>query len=42
MHDIVTLQQFMLHTKNIIYILMVLGLVAFPAFWYFLTDRDED
>jgi hypothetical protein len=37
-----TLQQFMLHTKNIIYILMVLALMALPAFWCFLVGRDED
>jgi len=43
MHDIIyTLQDFMLHTKSITYILMGFGLVAFTAFWNFLTDRDED
>jgi len=37
-----TLQEFMLHTKNIIYILMVLALLGMPAFWRFLNGRDED
>lgn len=36
-----TLQEFMLHTKNIVYLLMAAGLVAFPLFWRFLTERDE-
>lgn len=42
MDNIVTLHQFMLNTKNVIYILIVMGLVAFPAFWYFLNERDKD
>jgi hypothetical protein len=42
METIHTLQEFMLHTKNIIYILMVLALLAIPAFWRFLNGRDED
>lgn len=43
MHDIIyTLQDFMLHTKNITYILMGVGLVVYTAFWCFLTDRDKD
>lgn len=42
METIHTLQEFMLHTKNIIYILIVLGLVAMPAFWRFLNGRDRD
>ncbi len=37
-----TLQEFMLHTKNIIYLLIILALLAMPAFWVFLTGRDED
>jgi hypothetical protein len=37
-----TLQEFMLHTKNIIYILIVLALAAFPAFWRFLNSRDKE
>lgn len=42
MDTINTLQEFMLHTKNIIYILIVLALVAFPAFWRFLNGRDKE
>lgn len=42
METIHTLQEFMLHTKNIIYVLIVLALLAMPAFWRFLTGRDED
>ena len=42
MDAIHTLQEFMLHTKNIIYILMVLVLVAMPLFWKFLNGTDED
>lgn len=41
MESIHTLQEFMLHTKNIIYILIVLALVAFPLFWRFLNGRDD-
>lgn len=36
-----TLQEFMLHTKNIVYLLMAAGLVGLPLFWRFLTERDE-
>ncbi len=37
-----TLQEFMLHTKNIIYIIMVLALLLMPAFWRFLNGRQKD
>ena len=37
METIHTLQQFMFHTKNIIYIIIVLSLVGMTAFWGFLT-----
>ena len=36
-----TLQDFMLHTKNLTYIVMAGILIALPLFWRFLTDRDE-
>jgi hypothetical protein len=36
-----TLHDFMLHTKNITYILMFGILVIMPLFWLFLTGRDE-
>jgi hypothetical protein len=42
MDTIHTLQEFMLHTKNIIYILIVVALVVMPAFWVFLTGDDDD
>ena len=42
MDTIHTLQEFMLHTKNMIYILIVMALVALPAFRVFLTGRDDD
>jgi hypothetical protein len=42
METIHTLQEFMLHTKNIIYILMVIALVAMPVFWKFLNGDDKD
>ena len=42
METIHTLQDFMLHTKNIIYILIVMVLVAMPVFWKFLNDGDEE
>jgi hypothetical protein len=42
MESIHTLQEFMLQTKNVVYILIVMALVAMPLFWIFLTGRDED
>ena len=42
MDAIQTFQEFMLHTKNIIYILIVMALLAMPAFWVFLSGKDED
>lgn len=42
METIHTMQEFMLHTKNIIYILIVMILVAMPLFWKFLSDSDRD
>ena len=42
METINTLQEFMLQTKNVIYILIVMALVAMPMFWVFLTGRDEE
>jgi len=40
--DIYTLQEFMLHTKNVTYVIMVVALIGITFFWLFLTDRDED
>jgi uracil phosphoribosyltransferase len=42
METIHTLQEFMLHTKNITYVIIVAALVGITAFWLFLTGRDED
>ncbi len=42
METIHTLQEFMLHTKNIIYVLIVMALVAMPLFWKFLNGKDEE
>ena len=39
--SIFTLQDFMYFTKAITYLLIVVALIAFPAYWLFLTDRDE-
>jgi len=36
-----TLHDFMLHSKNITYILMAVILIAMPLFWRFLSGRDE-
>ena len=37
-----TLQDFLTHTKAVIYILIVLTLFALAGYWSFLTARDED
>jgi len=37
-----TLQDFMVHTKAVVYVLMGLWLVAVVGFWGFLTNRDDD
>lgn len=42
MDTIVSLQAFTAFTKSVIYGLIVLTLVVMPAFWFFLTERDED
>jgi nitrogen regulatory protein PII-like uncharacterized protein len=42
METIYTLQDFMLHTKNITYVLLVVALIGITGFWLFLTERDED
>ena len=39
---IYTLQDFMLRTESITYILIVLALIGITGFWVFLSDRDED
>jgi len=42
METFYSLQQFTAFTKSVIYGLIVLTLVAMPAFWFFLTDRDDE
>ena len=42
METIYTLQDFMLHTKNVTYVLIVAALLGITGFWIFLTGRDED
>lgn len=42
MESINTLQDFMLHTKNVIYVIIVLMLLAMPAIWAFLSGQDDD
>ena len=37
-----TLQDFMLHTESITYILIVAALIGITFFYLFLTDRDDD
>jgi len=37
-----TLQDFLLHTETITYILIGLSLPLILGFWIFLTGRDED
>jgi hypothetical protein len=36
-----SLQDFMLHTKTVTYVLMGLGLFGLFGYWLFLTGRDE-
>ena len=37
-----TLQEYMLHTESITYILIVVALIGITFFFRFLTDRDDD
>jgi len=37
-----TLQDFMVHTKAVVYVLMGISLIGIVGFWHFLTGRDED
>ncbi len=36
-----TLQDFMLHSKAMAYLLMAAALIGLPLFWTFLTGRDK-
>ena len=42
MENINTLHEFMLHTKNVTYVLIVVALLGIAGFWRFLTDRDKE
>jgi hypothetical protein len=42
METIQTLQDFMLHTESITYIIIVAALIGITFFYRFLTDRDDD
>ena len=42
MEAIQTYHEFMLYTKNIIYGLIILILLAMPAIWLFLNGKDEE
>ncbi|MDX2502082.1 MAG: hypothetical protein QNL14_16455 [Deltaproteobacteria bacterium] len=37
-----TLQEYMLHTESITYIIIVAALIGITFFYRFLTDRDDD
>ena len=37
-----SLHEFMLHTKSVIYIIILLVLLAMPALWYFLNGADKE
>jgi hypothetical protein len=42
MDGIHTLQEFMLHTESITYLLILVALVSITAFWLFLSGRQDD
>lgn len=42
METIQTLQDFMLHTESITYIIIVAALIGITLFYRFLTDGDDD
>lgn len=37
-----TLQEYLIHTEGVTYILIVLTLVSLAGFWFFLTGRDDN
>jgi len=39
---IYTLHEYMLHTENITYLLIVAALLGVTFFWLFLSQRDND
>jgi hypothetical protein len=42
MEGIHTLHEFMLSTKNVVYILVAGILIGYAVFWRFLCERDTD
>ncbi len=42
MNMIHTLHDYMLRTESITYLLILVGLVGFPFFWKFLSERETD
>jgi nitrogen fixation-related uncharacterized protein len=42
MEGILTLHDFMLYTKSVTYILVVVALLGLAGFFWFLNERDED
>jgi hypothetical protein len=43
MEDMIyTLQDYMLHTESITYIIMGISLICVVGFWIFLTGTEED
>ena len=40
--DFHTLNEFLLHTKGMLYLLGIGSLVAFVLFWRFIHDRDKN
>jgi hypothetical protein len=37
-----TYQDFLTHTKGVLYLLMIAALVGYLLFWRFLSGRDDD
>ena len=37
-----TLQDYMLHTESVTYIIIVVALIGITFFYRFLTERDDD
>ena len=42
METLHTLQEYMLHTETITYVIIVAALIGITFFYRFLTDRDDD
>ena len=42
METINTLQEYMLHTESITYVIIVAALIGMTFFYRFLTERDDD